>query len=285
MADSSKLIFSIQTLIVDDGKKLKGLKADSNGVYKGIPLIVIDQASRNHRLYESSSLLNCITGENSVPAKACREGVLEGEWGHPYIPNMACGNGVSKEALERLLMIKRDMVSHRIVNMYSKTTTDGKTVIYGDILPFGPYGKYLIESFESPVTNAAFSLRAFSKPVGTTKEGDTIMQPVAVVTFDAVGMPGYKEATKRYVDSNENLKLRVEDTSSLDISVLTPNLQQIFDDRFSTESLESTELRKLLKANEVKINTLQRFYRSDTDQLYNNGALDSKFHLMFHRGK
>lgn len=197
-----QVVFSISTQLEMEGRQLKAVKPDKNGVYKGIPLTVIGVASRNHVDYDRASTLNCITNLQGRFAANVQSGDMEGEWGHPLI--------ATKEDLPRLLYIDRARVSHYFTNVYG-VETDNAIIVYGDVVPYGPFGQYLKESFEDPKRNTSFSLRSAARVIGQSG-ANVKKQMLALVTFDAVDGPGFLHASKRFRDPNVA-------TESLDINV------------------------------------------------------------------
>ena len=187
---ANNVVFSISTQMEMEGRQLKALKPDKNGIYKGIPLTVIGCDSRNKVNYEKESVLKCLTDVSGRFAANVSTGDMEGEWGHPLL---------SGECLDRLLYIDRTRISHYISRVYGKEVDGGLIVIYGDIKPFGPYGKYLKDSFEDPTRNTSFSLRSAAQVTGT-RNGITQKRMIALVTFDAVDGPGFLKASKRFSD-------------------------------------------------------------------------------------
>lgn len=189
MADN--VVFSITTELEMDGRQLKSVKPDKNGIYKGIPLTVIGCNSRNNVNYEKESVLRCITDPNSRFCANVKTGDMEGEWGHPLL------NG--EKGLDRLLYIDRARVSHRFTKVYGKEE-NGLIIIYGDVKPFGPFKQCLIDAFEDPNLNASFSLRSAARKIGQDPSGIIQKEMLALVTFDAVDGPGFLMASKRYQD-------------------------------------------------------------------------------------
>ena len=83
MADN--VIFSISTEMEMEGRKLKAIKPDKDGIYRGIPLTVIGVNSRNNVNYEKESVMQCLTDAQSRFAANVKTGDMEGEWGHPFL--------------------------------------------------------------------------------------------------------------------------------------------------------------------------------------------------------
>ncbi len=199
----NKVVFSISTQLEMEGRQLQSVKPDKNGVYKGIPLTVIGVPSRNRVDYVKESVMNCITNAQGRFCANVTSGDMEGEWGHPLIK--------TKEDLPRLLYIDRTRLSHYFTNVYGVDTGAGGIIVYGDVVPFGPYGEYLKLAFEDPKRNASFSLRSAARVVG--QSGMNVRKEMlALVTFDAVDGPGFLKASKRFRDQGSA-------TESLDVEV------------------------------------------------------------------
>jgi len=203
MADN--VVFSISTELEMEGRQLKSVKPNKDGVYTGIPLTVIGCNSRNNVNYEKESVLKCLTDAQSRFCANVKTGDMEGEWGHPFLEG--------KDCLARLLYIDRKSVSHFFTRVYGKEE-NGIIIIYGDVKPFGPYKQCLIDSFEDPMRNTSFSLRSAAKVTGQDASGIIQKRMIALVTFDAVDGPGFLKASKRFRDpaiATESLKPVVSD--------------------------------------------------------------------------
>lgn len=211
MADN--VVFSISTEMVMDGRELKSVKPNKDGIYTGIPLTVIGCNSRNNVNYEKESVIKCLTDPNSRFCANVKTGDMEGEWGHPLLEG--------KDCLDRLLYIDRKCVSHCFTKVYGKEQ-DGMIIIYGDVKPFGPYKQSLIDSFEDPTRNTSFSLRSAAVKIGQTPDGIVQKRMLSLVTFDAVDGPGFLMASKRYRDAavaNENLHATISNEGlNVDVS-------------------------------------------------------------------
>lgn len=209
---ANNVVFSISTQMEMEGRQLKAVKPNKDGVYTGIPLTVIGCDSRNKVNYERESVLNCLTDMQSRFAANVSTGDMEGEWGHPFLTG---------QSLDRLLHIERTRVSHYFTKVYGKDMGNGIIMIYGDVKPFGPYGQYLKESFEDPSRNTSFSLRSAAKITGH-RNGVTQKQMIALVTFDAVDGPGFLKASKRFRDEDvatESLANHVADDLASEYNV------------------------------------------------------------------
>ena len=91
-------------------------------------------------------MVAAISDPSSMFYRKLVSGQLEGEWWHPLTGN-------DEEALNRIVKIERNNVSHHIHRVYTGTPTEqGYVIVYGDIEPTGPYGQYLTESFKTPAS-------------------------------------------------------------------------------------------------------------------------------------
>lgn len=211
---AGNVVFSISTEMEMDGRQLKAVKPNKDGIYTGIPLTVIGCDSRNHVNYEKESVLSCLTDATSRFCANVKTGDMEGEWGHPFLS----GEG----SLDRLLYIDRKNISHYFTKVYGKEE-NGLIIIYGDVKPFGPYKQSLIDSFEDPNRNTSFSLRSAAKIIGRSPSGVVQKRMLALVTFDAVDGPGFLMASKRYRDpdvATESMHIDTTDKLlNIDLSV------------------------------------------------------------------
>ena len=218
---AGNVVFSISTEMEMEGRQLKSVKPNKDGVYTGIPLTVIGCNSRNNVNYEKESVLKCITDQQSRFCANVKTGDMEGEWGHPLLTGGNC--------LERLLHIERTRVSHFFTRVYGKEE-NGLIIIYGDVKPFGPFKQCLIDSFEDPTRNTSFSLRSAAKPIGQSADGIVQKRMLALVTFAAVDGPGFLMASNRFRDpdvATESLHPHVSDNIiQVDFSV---NKKQFLD--------------------------------------------------------
>lgn len=183
-----RVCFVIETMEVVDGQKLKSAHPDKYGYYTA-PLAVIGHTTMNKTYYMPGPFVEAMTGPSSPFAMQVRNGNMFGEWGHPFTKD-----------LERIGIVMEDRYAHHLRKVYTRELPDGSVMIMGEMKPFGPYGKYLEESFASPYINTAFSLRSLCTEVFNRMENRIDRTVKYFVTFDAVGSSGYKESTKRYTN-------------------------------------------------------------------------------------
>lgn len=189
----TKVSFDISSALMSPSNQ-KALTPDKDGVYRGLPLMVLGKVSDNNKEYEINSMVSAISDPSSLFYRKLVAGQLEGEWWHPL-------TGDDDAALARIIKIERNNVSHHIHRVYTgKATEQGHVIVYGDIEPSGPYGKHLEASLQNPRINTAFSLRSLVSSLG--EENGVLKQKVIVlVTIDAVDAPGYPEASKVHLGS------------------------------------------------------------------------------------
>lgn len=232
---ANNVLFSISTQMEMDGRQLKALKPNKDGIYEGIPLTVLGMNSRNKVNYDRESVKKCLTDMEQRFAANVSTGDLEGEWGHPLLT----GDNV----LERLMYIDRTKVSHFFTKIYGKDMGDGLVMVYGDVKPFGPYGQYLKDSFEDPTRNTSFSLRSAAAKTGVVN-GITQKKMLSLVTFDAVDGPGFLKASKRFQDldvAKEGYDLQIDPTNKYDVEI-SVNKQQFL---ASTEALQTAGIESI----------------------------------------
>lgn len=255
------LRIDISSVLYRDGGKVT--TPDKDGVYKDIVLMVIGKPSRNNKIYETSSMMDAITAPKGIFHRKLIAGQLEGEFNHPLI--------WEEKDLPRIMLIDRDRLSHRILRVYTKTTEQGTTLLYGDLKCCGPKGKYLEESFADPQANTAFSLRSMVSVLGKT--GNLIKQKVlALITIDSVDCPGYAEASKVYNSAMEGLSIPFK------VKEVMPQMVQLF----GAESIYDQELLDLLESDKVTINHIVKgMVDVRTKAIVTDSGNKSVFHTAF----
>ena len=276
---NNNLIFSIQTLETDVGGSLKGLKPNKDGVYCGVPVAVIGLESRNKSMYDPASFVNAMTSTQGRFYKALREGHLEGEWGHPLQQSN------KNEFINRVMQIDRKNVSHHFTHVWTQDSRDGShIVVYADIKPSGPMGQYLTESFQDPTRNTAFSLRSLTADGSRLPNGATSKRVISLVTFDAVDCPGYEQASKRFMVSNENFGFQLvekeEASFSIEEIIQFPDFVKVV----GMESIECQELLDIFERDTIQVKrsiTLNGIYDASTNAIVTKQGPKSVFHNLF----
>lgn len=260
----SNVAFDISSALYTDGGS-KALTPDANGVYKSFPVMCLGKTSRNGKNYDVESMVFAITNNSSVFYKKLHAGQLMGEYGHPFV--------TEEKDLARIAMVDPTKVSHVIHRVYcSPTTEKGNTIVYADIQPFGPYGKFLDDSFKSPHINTAFSLRSLVSQTGTNADGSINQRVTALITIDAVDAPGYAEASKVYV-SDEGLTVNIDNLEN-NMSTLASVC--------GCESIDDQQLLDILQVNKVSINRKVCGILNTSGKYINTGVGKvSVFHELF----
>ena len=267
--NDSKLVFNIQTLVSKDGKSIKSIHPDKDGIIKGMPLAVLGKASRNKSYYEENSFINAMTNPDSAFYRKLTEGGLEGEMGHPFYATN------TQADIKRIMYIDRTKVSHGFTRIYSQPTEDGKYIlILGDVLPCGPYKRELLDSFEDPNRNTAFSLRSLTSSP-QLRNGVQYKKVLALITFDAVETGGYEEASKRFMASNECLEFKI------------PTLDFINNNDYKVavgfENLDSDQLFDMLGTDKIILEnkTIGIYNEVNKNIITSTGSKSSIFHTMY----
>jgi len=258
------LCFQIQTLRIKNGKELKAAKPDAEGFYTQ-PLMIFSKPSRNNARYEDGSVVDAITNPQGRFYKLLTEGCLEGEWGHP----LAEANPAIYQ--QRVITIHKPNVSHYFNKIYTTETEAGSVIVMGKVKPFGEKGKYLEESLRDPNFNTAWSLRSLcSKP--KVIDGIQHKKILMLVTFDAVGGPGFEEASKRYT-TQENMEIPI------DLEKMT-NTDE-FNSFVGAEDFNDDQLFDMLGTDKVTINSkVVAWPNLDKKQLVTPNAKLSIFHTL-----
>lgn len=259
----SNIAFDISSALYVEGAQ-KTYSPDKNGVFKNFPVLVIGKVSRNNKDYEPNSMVEALTSPNSIFVKKLRMGQLQGEYGHPLVTR--------EEDLPRIAIVDPTKVSHAIHNVHcGETTEKGHTIVYADIEPCGPYGKYLLESFQNPRMNTAFSLRSLVAKIG--QRGNVIRQRVtALITIDAVDAPGYAEASKVRIPAMEGV--------TVDINHPEAHLPELAM-ACGCESIDDQQLLDVLQVNKLTINHTLNGVVDERGCIITDAGKKFLFHEMF----
>lgn len=259
----SSISFDISSALMSPSNQ-KSLKPDKNGIYKDIPLLVLGKVSANRKEYEINSMVSAISDPSSMFYRKLVSGQLEGEWWHPLTGN-------DEAALNRIVKIERNNVSHHIHRVYTGTPTEqGHVIVYGDIEPTGPYGQYLTESFQNPRINTAFSLRSLVSSLGE-KDGIIKQRVIALVTIDAVDAPGYAEASKVHVGGFEGSTFEVDMAKH----------GALIKHEFGLEHLDDPQLCDILEQDKVTIRRSTYHVDIKNATLTNSAGKKPIFHELF----
>lgn len=279
------LLFSLQTIRTTGAGTLKSLEPDKDGIYRGVPLAVLGMVSRNNMYYEPQSVVDAMKNPDSRFFKAITGGGLDGEWGHPDLTGLD-----DRAALMRLALIKESMVSHSFSRVWTERTQDGKYVIVkGDVKAFGPYGRYLTQSFSDKDHDTGFSLRTLtSQPVKRPSDGAGVKRVLAMITFDGVSVPGYELASKRSVAAGlEGVDLLME---TEDVRVIPTVALESMDNMYDTigyENINCQQVLDILKSDDITVSFESEaigVFDSTTGTFNTNVRKTSVFHQMAKKG-
>lgn len=278
---SSDMVFSIQTMQTSVGGSLKRIDPDSSGTYRDVPVAVIGKPSRNGSLYTPGSFINAMVNPNTRFHKSLAGGGLEGEWGHPNTIGMS-----SPDAVARTMRILEDRVSHYFTKIKSKEIGGGVYLVFADVVPFGPYGKFLKDAFADEKRNACFSLRSITGKPRVQQGGILEKDVIAMITFDSVSTPGFEEASKRFMNvGNEQLEYDIVEEAGFLASA--ENLIQTVDtcEVVGVETLTNQKLLDLLEVDSVTIKTsttnVELTRGLDGSLITPAGKKASPFHTLF----
>lgn len=243
--NNTGLYFTVTTAIIDDNRSLKKGVRDKDGYFTNVPVAVLGTVTRNNTQYDTEAFIGQIKGPDTSFYKRLTEGNLFSEWGH------CCVDLNSQAGMERLMNLDPQKKSNHIRSVSVKHIADlGLDMIVMDTKGAGPYGKYHDEAMLDPTMNIAYSLRGISTGMIDPKTKVIKKKLVNLVTFDAgVASGGFKEASKRYMTSVENLSYQSEELVNHHITqndlVMVRNV--------AMESFTNSELNDLMKSNKVVI--------------------------------
>ncbi len=256
--------FTVTTTSIDDNRKLGRAVRDKDGYFTHIPVAVLGTVTRNMTNYDTESFLNQLRGPSTFNTRLS-EGNLISEWNHPFVDLN------SSSGMTRLLHLDTTRESNHIRSVSVKRIDDlNLDVVTMDAKGTGPYGKYFDDAMEDPTRNLAFSLRGISKSAYNRSTGVTEKQLVNLVTFDSgVISGGFKEASKRYMASLENLSaservaavesgFQFESCEVINKPISPEDLVVIRN--IAVESFTDSELNEIMKASRVFVNSVEIGY-------------------------
>ena len=270
---------SISTMYTEGGNALRSVEP-VDGVYKNIPVAILGLASRGKSVYGTTSFLSSMTDPRTKFYNALCEGHLEGEWGHP---DLTLFN--NRQAATRTMHIDRTLVSHYFTKVYTKEAPDGSyLIVYADVVPYGPYGQYLTDSFKDSKRNTAFSLRSLTSSAKRLPNGNVLKEVAMLSTFDAVDAPGFKEACKRYQIANEEFNVAYEDKDFATITIQDIVQNDDFLKAVGFESINHQALLDVLEVDKVIIEkdvTTHGVYDEDKNLIITPSGNVSLFHSLY----
>lgn len=267
--------FRVETLFTANGNKVGRIKPDENGIYKGLPMMVMGQVTQQNTYYDPQSMMDQITNPESRFNIIYKQGKLYGEYGHPVFLGMA-----DSDKLQRLVTVDESRTSHLFTGLYTDPASrDGTVVLRGDVKPTGPFGSVFKESLDDPVVNTAFSLRAYvstdMRPNGLKYR--TVRQ---LTTWDTVGASGYATTDKANALGLESFS---GDTfHDFEINVMEDGNLMI--DQVALETFSNTDLNEIFGVSKIsQIIQSRTFVKADSSlqqrfpNLYNKTVFNEFF--------
>lgn len=224
------------------GNKVGRIRPDENGIYKGLPMMVLGQPTQQKTYYDPQSIMDQITNPESRFNMIYRQQKAYGEYGHPTFYGMS-----ESDTLTRLVTIDENRASHLFTGFYTdKPSGDGSVVLRADVKPCGPMGKVFKEGLDDPIINTAFSLRAY---VDTKMRPDGLkMRTVrSLTTFDTVGPSGYATTDKAHAIGLESFA----GGNFLDYEINVMENGNLMIDQIALESLTNSHLNEIFGTSDV----------------------------------
>lgn len=234
------------------------LQPQSDGYYE-VVLSAVDYPNSVGAIYRSDSAEKMLLAGSALQRRV-KDGQLFGEWGHPKPDGMSPAQYGS-----RLHQVYEERTSHHIREIWIERNglkdRNGKSFvgIMGLVTPQGELGDKLRESFENPHNNTAFSVRAITDNYMIRSTGMVEKEFVEGITWDAVGEPGLKPASKHCAPSLE--------------SYLDQYLDMPIDQRLLTSIIDGAQRSPIaLESNAIEIiyrtrEKLIKLSKSDSDRI------------------
>lgn len=272
------LSFRVDTMFASKGGRVGIIKPDENGVYRGMPMMVLGEVTQQKTYYDPASIVDQITNPETHFNMVLRQQKKGGEYGHPQFYGMS-----NEDQLQRLHTVEESNTSHLFTSLYTDTpVSGGNMVVRADIKPSGPMGPVLKESLDDPMENTAFSLRAY---VSTQMRPNGIKERFVrkLITFDTVRASGYATTDKAHAiglesfagDNYQEHEIHVMDNGTIVI------------DQIALESFSNTDLNEIFGvANISQIIQTRTFVKADASLLdrFPNTYINSIFNEYFREG-
>lgn len=199
MAANAKSL-SLGCTILPHGKK-GVLARDEHGYFLAVPMGAYGAFNPMGYLYEASSGLSQLA-PNSVMQRKAQKGALYAEWKHPVRE----AHWKDAQYVARIRDIDMDRACAHIRRLYTGPGRDENgrliTMVYGEVKPFGPFGKYAEDALSNPCLNSFFSVRCLTLDDHMAR----IKYTRETVTYDMVGEGGILQANKYASPSLEDFK-------------------------------------------------------------------------------
>lgn len=243
--------FRVETLFTGKGGRVGRIKPDENGVYKGLPMMVLGEITQNRTYYDPASIMDQITNQDTAFNKTFRSNKLYGEYGHPTFYGMK-----DDDKLQRLCTVDENNASHVFTGLYTDTpSADGTVVLRADLKPAGPRGAIFKESLDDPIVNTAFSLRAYVN-TDFRPDGTKFRTVRKLTTWDTVGASGYATTDKAHAIGLESFS----GDNYLEYEIDVMNNGHLMISQIALESFTDTDLNEIFGVSTVSQIVQSRTY-------------------------
>lgn len=230
------IAFRVETLFAGNGNRVGRIKPNEEGVYAGIPMMVLGEVTQQKTFYDPETIMDQMTNPESRFNKVFKQQKLFGEYGHPTFYGLN-----NDEVIQRLVTVDENNVSHLFTGLYTDApSANGTVVVRADIKPTGPKGAFLKESLDDPLMNTAFSLRAYVS-TDMRPNGLKYRKVRQLTTFDTVGASGYANTDKANALALESFS--GGEYNEYEISIMEDGNLMI--DQIALERFENTDLNEI----------------------------------------
>lgn len=235
--------FRVESMYTKNGGRVGVIKPNAQGIYCGLPMMVLGQVTQQQTYYDPQSMVDQITNPNSRYSTVLRQGKSYGEWGHPSFIGMP-----QSDQLQRLVTVDEKHTSHLFTSVYTDNpSADGTIVVRADIKPSGPMGPVLKESLDDPVINTAFSLRAYVD-TKVNAQGVKMRTVRSLVTFDTVGASGFYGTDKAHAIGLESFA----GSNFLDYEINVMQDGNLMIDQVALETYNNTDLNEIFGTSDIQ---------------------------------
>lgn len=267
--------FRAETMFVGKNNRVGRIRPDENGIYKGLPMMVLGQTTQQDTYYDPNSIMDQVTNPKSRFNMIYKQQKAYGEYGHPSFFGMS-----DNEKLQRLTMIDERNISHVFTGIYTDpASADGTVVLRSDLKPTGPMGQVFKDSLDDPIINTAFSLRAYVN-TDVRPNGIKYRTVRSLTTWDTVGPSGYATTDKANAIGLESFAS--ENFHDFEIHVMEDG--NLLIDQIALETFSNTDLNEIFGTSDVaRIVQSKTFVKVDPSlaerfpNLYSKGIFNDFF--------
>ena len=224
-------ILTFKNELMDIREAMNKVSKPNKDGYYPVALGAFNAYISNGEYFKISDSVMKLFSESSYLLKKLKNGQLKAEADHPEYQA-----GWTKEQWIARLFDIREQKTCGIFGKIEVDTTPRRVksqegTLYlttGLIKPQGEYGNALKSDLDNPDSNTSFSVRALSKVVGKTPDGNNIKEMISISTYDWVNRGASAVASKRTL------------TESVTPDLLTEQI--IFTDESLVHMLQNIEL-------------------------------------------